>query len=636
MFPLEADPGTFQTYGGAQPVARTTMKRCIILCQNPALAASLRLWMKEQGDLGEDQIGLKTVGATPQSTAVARAFDELADWIESELEAADGSNGVPELVALTDLCGYGSVGPHDLNPVAHHDWGAVLGMLVFAFPEVQWLFAAGRPDAWPLTPAGDENTLITARFVSQPDCFRAELIKMRKGLTPIFDGDGLRDAIRGGIADQSHSRLALRRDLVVAIDEERSYAWLHAYTAYRFGFRAQVATTYAGMESTLAAPYPQPALVFEDYFLQFSDRHPSGFSHLRVRDQTFDSLTQVSNRIIVTSGHHHGQDNEAREDNPEYLRELREAGQWNKELKKPLAGIFNLWTASELDSRLRDGGRHGLAFGFNWPVVSHEAEGGHSAPGRLLAVADRLIARTERLLSDVRSVPQAVRGAVLATDALELLGGRTPTTSLEALALKHHLEVLAECQFVGMQEHMDVGSRMEDLKREVDALSEWFGETEREKQTAAWNAELSILNKLIEVFRANNQFDEEQLLQVRARKLHRKLWFAKRWTVLRPLEIFPAYVESLVASFPLFLAAIALWIIVLGGLYCVFSPLTWHRGIADAFTSFLGVQPSGDDGLWDTKQGLHGAFWLVAMTIGLGFVHLGIFISHLYSMISRK
>ena len=260
------------------------MRRYLILAQNPALAASLSFWLKEQEHLDGEQIKIKAVGAAPDSTAVARAFEEIADWIESELENATGSNGIPEVVALTDLCGYGCIGPRDLNPVERHDWGAVLGMLVLGFPEVQWFFTGGTPsDGWAAKADGNADGLLKSRFSNQPDCFSAVLDALRSGLTCVFDGDGLRDAIRGEISDGSPGDLPRRRDLAIAIDEERSYAWLHAYTAYRFGFRAHLATTYGAMESTLKHPYPQPALVFEDYFLQFSDRHPSGFSHLRVR-----------------------------------------------------------------------------------------------------------------------------------------------------------------------------------------------------------------------------------------------------------------------------------------------------------------------------------------------------------------
>jgi hypothetical protein len=204
------------------------------------------------------------------------------------------------------------------------------------------------------------------------------------------------------------------------------------------------------------------------------------------------------------------------------------------------------------------------------------------------------------------------------------------------MALKHQFEVLAECQFVGTSQHMDVERRMEDIQREVMALSEWFGTTTRQKDTASWNAELAVLNKLIKVFKDNNQFDEEQALMVRARQLHRWLKYTNYWPPFSALQVFPWYVEKLVASFPMFLGCIAMWILCLGGCFAWLGSMNWDRGIADAFATFLSIQPPGDGAVWKVEEGWTWGFSLIAVTIGLGFVHLGILLSHVYSLISRK
>lgn len=620
--------------------------RYLILCQNPSLAASLELWLVQTWGEENESIAIRTVGTSPDPSEVAYTFDGVADWLETEVDNAAGRAGIPAVIVLTDLCGYGTYTWDSLNPIKPGGgWETVLGMLILSFPEVHWIFSSGN-----LAEAADENlagntVLRAAHSAERPERLREVLDTVKKiGVTSLCDSTGLRNSIRKTM-DGGHEILGLpiRAEFALAIDEERSYAWLHAYTAYRFGYRAHAVTTYAGMWWALSPPNPQPSLVFEDYYLQFADEHPAGFSHLRERDKSFGAregdpgrLGGIPYRILITSGHHRGQDEVARIDNPVYLRELRGLGKWNCELYKPLGGIFNLWGDSGLLRRLRDGGRVGLAPGFYWPNVPAANETYHSTPGRLLAVSERLIGRAERLLPEVRSVPHAVRGSLLATDALELLGGKTPTTSLEALALKHHFEALAECQFVGTQQHMDVRARMKDIQREMRALSGWFGSKRKQKAVAAWNAELSILNKLIDVYRTHNQFDEEQMLQVRARALHRHLQFVRYPALFRPLEILPWYVEKLVSSFPLFLAAIALWVLILGGLYAWASGVSLNQGLADAFVSFIGIGPSGDETLWKPAHGWSLPFWLVAFTLLLGFVHLGIFISHLYSMISRK
>jgi hypothetical protein len=632
------------------------MLRCLILAENPAMAAGLRQHLISRGKVSDEHIAVLVVDESPISTEISNKFHALSDWIEAELPKCLNHQNVPDVMVLTDLAGYGDAKLANLNPIKQHGWATVLGMLILSFPEIHWVMTV---QCTPKTSHGwvdDKRGGLKAcdlRFGVTPDDLENVLSLNRTGYSSLFDAAALRNDIRETMRSDFEVPLPIRPALAVAVDDEAGYAYLHAYTAYRFGFRSHVITTMGGMEAFLRTPIAeesqaaealdlskasQPTLVFEDVFLNFPDRHEDNFSHLKKRDEEFSLLANADYRILVTSGHHLGQDEEARTENPNYLSDLRARGQWNKEIGKPLGGIFNLWADSKLESKLLGGSRRGLAPEFVWPLKFPitTTTGGHSAPGRLLTIADRLIARSERLLAVVQSVPQAVYGATLATDAVELLAGRTPTTSLEAMALKHQFEVLAECQFVGTSQHMDVNRRTDDIQREVLALSDWFGSTKRQKNTASWNAELAILNKLIKVFQDNNQFDEEQTLMVRARQLHRKLRFANYWFPIRALQVFPWYVEKLVASFPLFLGCIAMWILLLGGLFAWRSSAAWHHGIADAYATFLSIQPPDDPAVWKVEDGWNWGFSIIAVTIGLGFLHLGILISHIYSFISRK
>jgi hypothetical protein len=624
------------------------------------MAGSLRLYLTSRGKVSDEHIAVLVVGESPSASEISNQFHILSDWIEAELPESLNHQNVPDVMVLTDLAGYGNANLVHLNPIKQHGWATVLGMLILGFPEIHWVMTVRSiPETthgWVDDRSG-ELKACDLRCAVTSDDLDAILTLNRTGYCSLFDAAGIRNDIRETMKSDAdlrqRVRLPVRPKLAVALDEEAGYAHLHAYTAYRFGFRSHVITTMGGMKAFLRIQIPEqnrtaetielpttpkPSLVFEDLFLHFPDRHEDNFSHLKKRDDEFASLADADYRILVTSGHHRGQDEEARTDNPHYLRELRARGQWNKEIGKPLGGIFNLWVDSKLESKLRDGGRRGLAPEYVWPLPhpTTTATGGHSAPGRLLMIADRLIARSERQLEKVQSVPQAVYGATLATDALELLAGKTPTTSLEAMALKHQFEVLAECQFVGTSQHMDVERRMEDIQREVMALSEWFGTTTHQKDSASWNAELAVLNKLIKVFKDNNQFDEEQALMVRARQLHRWLKYANYWPPFRVLQIVPWYVEKLVASFPLFLGFIAFWILFLGKWFEVLGAKSWGHGIADAFATFLSIQPPNDPAVWSVDDGWTWGFSLIAFTIGLGFVHLGILISHVYSLISRK
>ena len=88
----------------------------------------------------------------------------------------------------------------------------------------------------------------------------------------------------------------------------------------------------------------------------------------------------------------------------------------------------------------------------------------------------------EALDAGVTSVADAVSGAVLATDALELTGGRTPTTAIDALYLKHQFELEAECQFSGVEYHLRIEPRLEEIAEDAAWICRWFAPRQQKKQ----------------------------------------------------------------------------------------------------------------------------------------------------------
>nr|VFJ73255.1 MAG: hypothetical protein BECKFM1743A_GA0114220_107043 [Candidatus Kentron sp. FM]VFJ74105.1 MAG: hypothetical protein BECKFM1743C_GA0114222_107683 [Candidatus Kentron sp. FM]VFK21225.1 MAG: hypothetical protein BECKFM1743B_GA0114221_107683 [Candidatus Kentron sp. FM] len=319
---------------------------------------------------------------------------------------------------------------------------------------------------------------------------------------------------------------------------------------------------------------------------------------------------------------------------------------------KPHAGIFSVWEKSGLDRGLRwregekpepAGRLHlGTGEGYVWPpdwrkekpdTDSH----GHSSPGIFLLIARHLIDRAEGMLANadgVSSVEKAVRGAVLAGDALELLGGKTPTTAAEALSLKHRFELHAECQFVGVEHHIPLKRRFEEIQREAESIARWFRPQEQDR--AALNIQMNIVNQLVGILRAYNQFDEEQECMSRVRYLHNSIYMRDRpwryvlWPVLR-------YSEFLFSSFSRFTLAIILWI---GGLSWLFGLMLGAHGapdktqplqnlpFGDAIATFLGTDLVTSHGYWSVG--------LSVVAIIAGLAHLGIFISYLYTLVSRR
>ena len=313
--------------------------------------------------------------------------------------------------------------------------------------------------------------------------------------------------------------------------------------------------------------------------------------------------------------------------------------------------------------------------------------GGHSAPGGLLLVASTLIERADWHAENAHSLSDALTGAVLAKDAGEILAGMTPTTSLEALAIQQRLETFAECQFQGVQSQSDVKSRVLDLEDNINAIGKMF--PPRVRPSAQWNAESMILASLVKVLDEHSQFDEAVVLRNRARFVHRRSWlpramsqlfgrwFGRLWVGwlrwVNPLYWMAAYTHALLRSIPVFVSIIVAWLI---GLSCLFAMYRgeaskaswedrWKLGVQDAVSSFFSVGPplhadstpeeptekekreqNSEDTRPVLKKDLRKAmekdqvetqYVLVAcLAIVAGCFHVGVFISHLYSIVARK
>ncbi|PYT03421.1 MAG: hypothetical protein DMF60_18445 [Acidobacteria bacterium] len=475
---------------------------------------------------------------------VPRAFTQIADWIEASINQNGNECNLRRSIAILDLCDVSLSSLDELNPVATISgcWSAVVAMLILAFPEVHWVL---------ITP----YRTIVSRIFDSAHIFRDSVSFKRildlydQGLTTLFDPTNLRNMIRyqigatGEYSGPEYGRrvdeyIPLRKEIAAAIDEEETYAYFNAYATYRFGFRSHVVTSQALMEELFkskdegASGASDFSIVFEDLYLRFPDTDirklaqdgEVHLSNLVTRDKLFPELAKTRNRILVTVGHRRSGDPDSWRQNENYLRGLKQQGKWNKVLYKPSSGIFDLWDRSDLLRKLGHGGYKGKPEGYKWPPEKPGPEvpsGGHSAPGRLLVIAKCLIGRSEKILEQAQSVPEAVHGAVLALEAQEYLGNRTPTTSLEALALKHQLEVLAECLFYGVEYNMNVRSRFEEIEKEVKSIGEWF--RPKTRKVSMLNAEVRIVSELALQFREHNQFDEEQECLARIRELYRHL-----------------------------------------------------------------------------------------------------------------
>ena len=587
---------------------------------------------------------------------VVEQFERIANGIEEFALQHGGAPVLRDAVALIEFCSPTCRGWENVALLHESDGAAlsVAGLLMFAFPEIHWFLQ---------TPYSAPDVYIARAHVVSAGCDAPVLVaKHAAGCLSLFDPAGLRQRLRLCLhvaADEAkdehqQSVYRIREEVAAVIDEEETYAYFNSLALFRSGYRSLAVTRWRSMREWLSdgeerAPH-SPAVSFEDLYLSFPDRpqylHQKKLrlSLLRSRDRVFERLGSVKRRNFVTVGHQRGGDHLDRwEDNKDYIAERAYTAHW---VFKPVAGIYRLLN----DSGLRKPAQNFKLAGTSSSSVPRvDADDlPHSAPGRLLMVCDRLLARSSRLLDERTSMADAVHAAVLAIEARELIADQTPTTSLEAVALKHEAEAVAESLFVGVQYNLSLKERFLEIESEVGQISQWFHKSQTRR--SAINARLTIVERLASRFRDLNQIEEELACLAEARRLRFEFWVRERpwrwllWPVLR-------YISFALGSLPHFGVVVALTLLVFGTVYFVFASWAaqadWlqlsflEKAInslsASAFFTFT-LQPAENwsqlfkadpvrGALWNLLQAFHGAF---------AFTNLGLLLSHLYMTVSRR
>jgi len=631
------------------------MPRYLIIAQSDVTANALGAWLEvagekiQKGDTNSDDLS-RIVWSHPVGLrAMVDAYETLVRRIEVAAKAGEDRIPLNQVTALVDY-----IQPMNLNVIDESgSWESLIAMLILTFPEIRWVFGicagAEGQEQWQKQQQKQWQEEI------EPNHNLRALLNIEYRRDPLFDPTGLREWVRGrtceGFSGMSDNlRLASRKTIAAAIDEEHPYAYLHGYTAYRFGYRVDIIVTWALMEKQFASLSGSHgySLLLEDMSLMFPDRPNKLHLHNLKNDRAKACPQLDSNnrevegsdyRILVTTGQTRSGDKELW-DNRTYLRE-KAVGRGDV-IFKPACGMFDLWTKAKLFRKWAGTQRCGDAPGFvSLPRFSSSPlqGSGHGTPGKLILVSEALIKRSEAMLGKVECVGNAVQGAVLATDALELTGGRTPTTAIEALSLKHRFEILAECQFSGVEYNVSITPRLEEIDIDTRAICRNFASQQR--NVAVLNARMHICNHLISILRQYNQFDEEQTCMNRARHLYFTLWMRTRfWRYLFWLPI--RYVELLLSSFQTFLLVVLVWIIVLGLLFIWVDPTltplsidTLTQGFESAITSFFSVGTPIHHGN-QTVSWSQSEVAVISFSIISGFFHLGFLVSHLYMIVSRR
>ena len=569
------------------------------------------------------------------------------------LATIQGRQGMTETMALIDLFDPNLDDFVDLHAAGSRcEWVRVVCMLVLAYPEVHWVFltpypAAGIISSPDLKLAGEARLLAACHLLRGSGSLVRILDLVDAGYQPLFDPTCLRHSIRERMKatepkeeDLRYLRSWLGRG--AAVDEEAAYAYFNAYVLYRFGLVALAITRYRLMQAAFGEDQYRltdevPDGVLEDIYLTFADRPVHRhFSELGSKDRAkeFPQLQKVRRRSLVTVGRGGGASRVIWQRNRRYLAHRRTHGYQSCVLYKPGGGIFELWRRSGLAKLVRkrqvecaqDEATRGAGRGV-----------GHSAPGRLLLIAECLIARARLILAQAGSVEEAVHAATLVVDARALLGGRTPTTSLEAVAVQHEAEVLAESLFIGIQYNLDVRTRIRSVRRDVEEVARRFQAIARKR--ASLSAQLTIIERLARRFHDLNQIEEELACLGEARRLRFEFWVRERWWrwAVWPLL---RYLAFSLHSLPRFAVVVVAWTLLFGLSYYIVGNMqpakavTFWDALAGSSRFFFTAESSakwaslpGREGFWDLWLGFQGL---------ISFTSLGLLLSHLYLIVSRR
>ena len=258
-------------------------------------------------------------------------FRECAEKIEREIQNGDLVHD--RFIGVLDFPR--AVGAKDI-----HALSSVQGMLILAFPEIQWvpLFKDAKlfDESEIFKKIDEKKAKDGEKKGEQPKkekrdepCemnFDLALELCRGNYTPLFDGDGLRGwlmkRVHGG-DDKEKGWFFTRRDIALVVDEEPHFVYMNSYTAYRFGYRVYPISSKVSAEKLLrkkgylptvrglrpnenpdGTEFQPTVVAFEDVCLQFPDgtmsySNETAFGYRR--DVAFPILRDCHMRVISTA-----------------------------------------------------------------------------------------------------------------------------------------------------------------------------------------------------------------------------------------------------------------------------------------------------------------------------------------------
>jgi hypothetical protein len=441
---------------------------------------------------------------------------------ENSAELLDRLNGLSAFEAYETLVVY------DSGTDSRRLWdGAGIGIgdrgigvqLVLQFPEMYFVFLGGDDPTFSESirfhHVIDVSTL--SRLLELINCHG-------HGFRTLYDPTGLRTFLKAGLAsldsamDASYSQLFhLRaRQPACVIEDEPVFACFNAYAAYRAGFRTFVVTSFSELNrllpkdgaSTSKAP-ERFNTVITDWDVRFPD-YVTGSLDVGVNLQA--RLSQSDARVFVVTSLKHA-------DIESFLKSLEKAPPLSTKddrigarcLAKPYAGIFELINLLHSD------------LGTESPAVPRPKLERHTAPHGAALIANDLLSRAKRLCSaEERDQQILLQQAVLAGEAKEILGGLSPTTFLDALALQNGAEIRAEASFPGTESDIDPSHRLSTFEGETRCAVS-AAARENERQRARLNYLVQELNGFRRIYNSYEEVTAAEMCLQKISKLQRAL-----------------------------------------------------------------------------------------------------------------
>lgn len=369
-------------------------------------------------------------------------------------------------------------------------------------------------------------------FVSPVACgagIISTLERFSRGMRCWFDPTGLRTLVKnrylgmvfGGQSDWRNTepqRKLLRGRLkksAVAIDEERKFAVFNAYAAWKYGRRTWMVTTFDEFDkSPLWARQegknkPDNVLVLRDIDLRFPDVPPENkdFRNLakdinspvwemrRYVDEGSveeESVSKIGENWAVraVSGEANVEpiSNKCWQGICDEQKKEKRLGQRGKignfqylGFQKPISSLHNLRKVMGTDDDLSsnpNSTRTETRSVVSKITLPEKGDAGHGAPYTNLLIAESLLRQSTKAEG---SSEAHLLGALLASEAYELLLCMSKTTALEAFLLMHKAEVTAEVSFSGVSQLVNIKGRKTDVDAAINNI---FDKQCNSKQTS--------------------------------------------------------------------------------------------------------------------------------------------------------